>query len=103
MQSQTRLVNKLCLKLQANKNPGLDPMNHKVSLTAAAMLNSLCYQLCTCMMTVDPCRLLEGWDGFDLFQNLPCLHQHFILDKNSSNIYQDHSDNIIGAPNYRVI
>lgn len=34
-----KIDDRLCLKLQANKNPGLDPMDHKASLTAAFILN----------------------------------------------------------------
>lgn len=34
-----KIDNRLCLKFQANKNPGLDPMDHKASLTAAVIFN----------------------------------------------------------------
>lgn len=34
-----KIDNRPCLKLQANKIPGLDPMDHKASLTAAVILN----------------------------------------------------------------
>lgn len=79
-----KIDNRQCLKFQANKNPGLDPMDHKASLTAAVMLNSLCYHLCVFIMTVNHHELFEGWTEFDLFLYLPCLHQYLTLNKHSS-------------------
>lgn len=77
---------RLGLKFQANKNPGLDPMDHKASLTAAAILNSLCHHLCACMMAANHHELFEGWTEFGLFLYLSCLYQYLTLGKHSSNI-----------------